>query len=63
MTLTLGTIHPIGARVRLPGQSTEMLVVDMDIQRGTRTAAWKDGDAVSEREFKATDLTLAECEC
>jgi hypothetical protein len=38
-----------------------MLVVDMDLQRGTRIAAWKDGDAVSEREFAVADLTTAEC--
>lgn len=43
MTLKLGTLHPIGARVRLPDQGHDMLVVDMDLQRGTRVAAWKDG--------------------
>lgn len=55
----LGKLHPIGAKVRHDGK--DMLIVDMDEARGTRVAAWKDGDAVSEREFKVTELECAQC--
>jgi hypothetical protein len=57
--LKLGTLHPIGAKVRHPDQNTDMLIVDMDEARGTRVAAWKDGDAVSEREFNVATLESA----
>ena len=54
--MTKGTIHPIGARVRLKSGGPEMLVVDLDTERSTRIAAWKDGAAVSEHEFKVEML-------
>lgn len=58
MTQRLGTLYPIGARVRLNSGGPDMLIVDMDEARGTRVAAWQSGSAVSEREFKVEMLTL-----
>lgn len=54
-----GTLHPIGSRVRLNSDGPDMLIVDLDPERSTAVAAWKDGDAVSEREFHVDMLTEA----
>lgn len=51
-----GTCYVIGERVRLRSGGLEMLVVDMDPRRSDIVAAWKDGNAVSERHFEVASL-------
>lgn len=51
------THHPHGARVRHVNEGpVELLVVDIDRERGYSLAAWKTGDAVSERWFPNLQL-------
>lgn len=56
---TKGTLYTIGERVRLRSGGPEMLIVDMDPARSSVIAAWKSGDAVSERSFEVAALRPA----
>ena len=58
--MTRGTLHPIGSHVRLNSGGPDMLIVDLDPERRTVVTAWKDGDAVSEREFHVDMLSAVE---
>lgn len=60
MTDTPEFKFPIGARVRLKSGGPDMLVVDLDAERETRIAAWKNGDAVSEATFGVAMLVPSE---
>lgn len=57
---TKGFLYAIGERVRLNRGGPEMLVVDLDLARSTIVAAWKKGDAVSEREFHVNMIRSTE---
>lgn len=51
-----GTCYVIGERVRLRSGGPTMLVVDMDPRRSYLIAAWKEGNAVSERHYEVASL-------